>query len=448
MLPRRFRGALRDGIWLWAIVVAALAVRVAFVAATPSYDPVLHDDGAYSDLSCALSQQGSYPRYSDLAHHATAYRSPAYPYFLAAVDELTGCNPQASPMTTTAWPRIAGAGLGAIAVALVAWLAARWWSRGAGIAAGLLAALFGPAIVVDSQLVSESLFVALALAAVVAVVLLRDRPGRVRWAIAAGVAAGLATLTRTNGALLVPALAAGAWVIEPRWSWRGLTAPFLVVVAAVLVVLPWTLRNERDLHRFIAVSDEFGGTLAGTYNDVARTDPFGPGAWTPPQAVARYRPLFRTATRLDLPEPTFEDRLLSSALAYASAHPAYVGEVAGYNTLRLAGIRGRQDFLTSARALGLPEWPVRLALVTSEFLALFALAGIVSGAARGSPRFVWVAASLLFVTTVLVNADALRFQVPFGPFEALLAGAAIAAMFRRSRQIARSAARQTTVADS
>ena len=22
-----------------------------------------------------------------------------------------------------------------------------------------------------------------------------------------------------------------------------------------------------------------GGTLAGTYNDVARTDPFGPGAW-------------------------------------------------------------------------------------------------------------------------------------------------------------------------
>jgi 4-amino-4-deoxy-L-arabinose transferase-like glycosyltransferase len=426
--------ARRDGLWLCAIVVVALAMRLAFIAATPSYDPILHDDGGYNQLACAVSQQGSYPRYPDPAHHATAYRPPVYPYFLASIYTATGCNPQATPTTRTAWPRIVGALLGVISVIFVAWLATRWWARGAGIAAGLLAALFGPAIIVDSQLLSESLFTALVLAAVVAVVLLRDDPRRLRLAIIAGVAAGLATLTRTNGALLVPALAAGAWVLRPRWSRRGLMAPLVILVSAALVVLPWTLRNARDVHGLVVVSDEVGGTLAGTYNDVARTDPFGPGAWTIPESVPRYQPLFVTARRLDLPETTVARRLLQSALGYATAHPGYIAEVAGYNTLRLAGIGGQQDFLTSGRALRLSQWTTSLALVTSQFIALFALVGALSGAARGSPRFVWIAVLLLFVTTVLVNADALRFQVPFGPFEALLAGAAITALIRSARR--------------
>ena len=70
--------------------------------------------------------------------------------------------------------------------------------------------------------------------------------------------------------------------------------------------------------------------------------------------------------------------------------------------------------------------PIRLAWSTSTFVVLLALLGAVTGAARGSPRFVWAAALLLALSTVFVNADALRFQVPFGAFEALLGGAALA----------------------
>jgi 4-amino-4-deoxy-L-arabinose transferase-like glycosyltransferase len=425
--------SLRDGAWIWVPVVVALALRLGFVAASPHYNPIVHDDGSYNHLACVVGQRGAYPRYDDPALHATAYRPPVYPYFLGGIYHLTGCDPEISPTTTTAWPRIAGGIVGTFAVAMVAWLAARWWGRRAGFAAGLLAAIFGPAIVVGSQLLSEQLFVALMLAAIVAVIRIRDGRNEVFWAVVAGLAAGLLTLTRTNGGLLVPVLAAGAWIGRPRFSWRAARVPVLLVAVAVLTVAPWTVRNAREVHAFIPVSDESGGTLAGTYNDAARTDRDAPGAWKLPESVPQYHRLFHEAQRLDLPETTLQSRLRDRALTYAREHPGYVAEVGLYNTLRLTGAYGHDDLRADARSLRLPEWSFRIAWSTSEFLVLLALVGVVSGAARRPPRFVWVAGLLLFVSTVFVNAEALRFQVPFGVFEALLGGAGVAWLLRTAR---------------
>jgi len=114
------------------------------------------------------------------------------------------------------------------------------------------------------------------------------------------------------------------------------------------------------------------------------------------------------------------------------AHPAYVAEVAYWNTRRLLGLAGRMEFLWHARSVKLPQWPVPLAMATTTWAVMLALLAVVTGAARRSPRFVWVALALLALTTVVVNADALRFQVPFAPFEALLAGAGVAWLLDRS----------------
>jgi 4-amino-4-deoxy-L-arabinose transferase-like glycosyltransferase len=418
-------------------VVLALALRLAFVSATPHYAPLVHDDAAYDYAGCHISEEGSFPPYSRTVRaQPSAFRPPVYPYFLGGIYTLTGCNPGASPGSISVWPRIVGGLLGGAAVALVAWLAARWWGRRAGFAAGVLAAIFGPAIVVGSQLLSEQLFTVLVLTAIVAVVHGRDAQGRgpLVWAGTAGLAAGLAALTRTNGALLIPLLAAGAWVGRPRFAWRVAVVPLLLVVVAALTIAPWTLRNLRDLHEFIPVSDEAGGTLAGTYNDVSRADRDAPARWHRPEEVPAYRPLFRYATRVQLPEPALQGRLQAAALRYARDHPAYVADVAYHNTLRLAGLAAHAELLASARALRLPEWAIRLAWSTSTFTLLLALTGAITGAARGSPRFVWAAALLLALSTVLVNADALRFQVPFGVFEALLGGAAVARLLDIARR--------------
>jgi 4-amino-4-deoxy-L-arabinose transferase-like glycosyltransferase len=437
-VPRARRdGSLWSTGWLWVPVVLALGLRLAFVSATPHYAPVVHDDVAYDHTGCYISQAGSFPPYSRTVRvQPSAFRPPVYPYFLGGIYTLTGCNPEQSPSSISVWPRIAGGLLGTAAVAMVAWLAARWWSRRAGLAAGLLAAIFGPAIVVGSQLLSEQLFTVLVLTAIVAVVLGRDARGRGRlaWAVAAGLAGGLAALTRTNGALLIPLLAAGAWVGRPRFAWRVAVAPLLLVLVAALTIAPWTLRNLHDMHRFIPVSDEAGGTLAGTYNDVSRADRDAPGSWRKPEEVPAYRPLFRYAKRVQLPEPDMQGRLQAAALKFARDHPAYVADVAYHNALRLAGVTGHAELLASARALGLPAWAVRLAWSTSMFTVLLALAGVVTGAGRGSPAFVWAAALLLALSTILVNADALRFQLPFGAFEALLGGAAVAWLLDMARR--------------
>jgi hypothetical protein len=134
---------------------------------------------------------------------------------------------------------------------------------------------------------------------------------------------------------------------------------------------------------------------------------------------------------------TLMNRLRSSALDYAAAHPGYVAEVGWRNTLRLAGVLGRDQLLGDARALRLPEWSARVSFVMAEFIALLALLAAISGAARGSPRFVWAAGLLLLASTVFVNAEAMRFQVPLAPYEWLLAGAALGWVTARARSEAR-----------
>jgi hypothetical protein len=210
--------------------------------------------------------------------------------------------------------------------------------------------------------------------------------------------------------------------------------PLLLTLVAALTIAPWTLRNVRETHRFIPVSDEAGGTLAGTYNDASRNDHSAPARWRSPEEVPSYRQLFRYAERAELPEATLQARLQTAALKYAREHPAYVAEVGYHNTLRLAALEGHAGFLAAARALGLPGWSIRLAWSTSTLALLLALIGVGTGAGRGSPRFVWVAAVLLAASTVFVNADALRFQVPFGAFEALLGGAAVAFLIDAARR--------------
>lgn len=425
----------RSTAWLWVPVIVAVVLRLGFVAASPGYTPQVHDDAAYDHLACLISKEGAYPPYERNPRlEPSAYRPPVYPYFLAGIDTLTGCDPNATPNSTSIWPRIVGALLGCAAVAMVAWLAARWWGRRAGFAAGTLAAIFGPAIVVGSQFLSEQLFTTLMLVGIVAVVHAREArgPGRFGWAVAAGLAAGLASLTRTNGLILIPLFAAGLWVGRPRLSWRVAAVPLLLVLAAALTLAPWTVRNLDQMHKFILVSDEAGGTLAGTYNDLSRTDPFAPATWHRPEET--YRPLFQEALLEQLSEPDLQGKLQAAALDYAGDHPGYVAEVGYRNTLRLAGVGSHLDLLASARVLGLPEWSIRLAWSTSTFVLLLALTGVLTRAARGSPRFVWAAVLLLLLSTIFVNADALRFQVPFGIFEALLGGAAVAWLLDAARR--------------
>jgi 4-amino-4-deoxy-L-arabinose transferase-like glycosyltransferase len=85
--------------------------------------------------------------------------------------------------------------------------------------------------------VSEPLFTVLELAAVIA--LLRHlRSGALAWAVAAGAFAGLAVLTRPNGALLILVLAAAAGAGRSGGAGRRPAAVAAVLLAAGITVVP------------------------------------------------------------------------------------------------------------------------------------------------------------------------------------------------------------------
>jgi len=277
------------------LFAVALIVRLAVIAATPHYVP-RHDDRDYDRLAWAMASGDGYPPVRIHGRdYAVAYRPPLWPAVLGAGYAAAGHR--------VLFGRIETALLGAFGVLALAWVAgellgprAAWW-------AGAIGAVYLPLVLMASVLESETLFVLVALLAVGCA--LRG------WAVAAGVAVGLAALARVDGLVLL----AGVLPL------LGLRRAPVVLLACALAIAPWTVRNAIQLHAFVPVSTESGATLAGTYNAASMHDRFAPGSWvllrhTPDLRVIEHH-LGNIRPRFDVPPALeFED------IALATQHDA------------------------------------------------------------------------------------------------------------------------------
>lgn len=429
--------ALRAGL-IAAILIVALALRVAEVQRTNSTYRPINDAKSYLTLASAVAQTGDYSLSRDPGRGAggtrgpSAYFAPGYPYFLALVDLIDGHETRRGGAVHPA--RIAQAALGTITVALIGLVALELFGPTAGLIALVLAALYPAGIELAGTLVAENLLTALVVAAVYAG--LRVRRGRnlkttYGWVAGAGVLTGLATLTHENAALIVLPLIAAVWTVKPRLQARSLAAPALLLAAAALTILPWTIRNAVVMHRFIPVSDETGITLVGTYNPASAGNPGVPYKWRIFYGIPGERPLIREAHRLT--EPEIGDKLQHQALDYISKHPTAPIQVAFHNTLRLFELEGTFAWEASASAISLPTSTARIGVFGFWVVCLLALAGLFSKPVRGAPKWVWAVPLLLALSVVLVNVETPRFRAPIDPFLILLAAAALAAAAARAR---------------
>lgn len=419
-----------------ALIALALLLRLAFVAATPGYAPA-HDDRDYDRLACGLVAGEGYTRVGPpvsekrcgdgATGEPTAFRPPGFPMFLAAVYTVS------EPLGIERWiaARVAQAIVGTLVVALLGVVAWQLFGRRAALAAIGIGAVYPPWIVLGGSLLTETLFVALMLAAVAAVLAYRAAGGSTRWLIAAGVLCGLATLTRSNApALIVPLAIAVAMhgVGERPLRTRLGHAAALVAIAAV-VVAPWTIRNAIELDGFAPVTTEAGSALAGTYNDATRTDPDWPGAWQPPGPL---RELQATLAPVRGDEPAEQRALTRRSLGYMADHPGYVAAVGGRNLWRLTGLAGPDWWQFSGRTLSLPRWTAVVSGVGFLLVLALGIAGAFTSASRAAPRWFWLMPLLMLLSVVFIVGET-RFRAPVDPFVVLLAALALAQVVRTGR---------------
>jgi 4-amino-4-deoxy-L-arabinose transferase-like glycosyltransferase len=419
---------------LVAVVALALAVRVAVVLGTPRFAPNT-DAEDYDRIAISLVAENRFPvSVVDPAGGPTAFRGPAYPLVLAAAYELSGVS---SAHARWRAGRLEEALLGTAAVALMWLIAVRLWGAAAALATGLIGAVYPPLVLIGSSLMSESLFIPLALGAVLAALVAGER-GRARWAALAGVLIGLAALTRSDGLILVAPL---GWLLVrgPRGGpggrgGRGFGAVAAMLAALAVTLVPWTVRNYHEFHRLVPITTESGYLLAGIYNPASQHAAVQPGLWRP--ATAQLAAILARHPGDD--EAQVSDALDADARRYVEAHPLSLLRTGFWDTLRLLDLAG----VGFERQLGTyAAYPPTLTLISvyaSWLVLVLALAGAITPDARREAGVVWGCIAALYAGTVLVDGG-IRYRSPCDPFLVMLAGLAL---LDAGRRLERRAARR------
>jgi hypothetical protein len=171
---------------------------------------------------------------------------PLYPYFIAVPYRLSG------RLTSVLWLQVL---VGALLFPAVGLLGARCFSPRTGLVTAAVVAVYPELVWFAAHFWSETLFLTLlfwGLERTTAADDARDGPARTVAAFAAGLILGFAALTRET-ALPVAALAA-AWLAWPRSGRSGWRPGAVLLLATLLVVTPWTLRNWRVFGAFVPIS--------------------------------------------------------------------------------------------------------------------------------------------------------------------------------------------------
>ena len=245
------RGASRHGqTVLFLLCLLALAGGIRFgVASLATPFRLVGDERYFAKVATNIAAGEGH----QLLPSVRAWRPPAFPYLLAAIlpREVAASEDPAEAIRYFVQLQLV---LGTVLVALVFLLGQAFFDTRTGLLAALIAAIYPNLVAYSHFLWSETLFAVLLVAGLVAVWHAEERRSRLL-ALLAGAALGMAALTR-EVAIPVAAVCA-AWGVAGAWHTdrRGAGArAALMVIAVVVIVLPWTIRNYSIYQRFIPVS--------------------------------------------------------------------------------------------------------------------------------------------------------------------------------------------------
>jgi 4-amino-4-deoxy-L-arabinose transferase-like glycosyltransferase len=421
--------------WGWqvsAVFVAALALRLlyllsihrAYFFAHLQTEPLRYHEWATLILDGRHRPQPPFEQ------------APGYAYFIAAIYAVCGRTPAAVAVTQ--------AFLDAVSCALVSVIGRRWFGARMGLAAGVLAAVYGPLIYFTGELVPSTLFVCIVMAALAAALAppfwrrrMPQRPGNGEpaWTLAGSLCA-VAVLVRSEIVLAFPFVLYHAWHRAGRRAVWRISVPIVGCLAACLAV------NAAFSHRVVLFTTSGGFNLWLGNN--AYTDGVTPFMSGPLDAIATS---VQTAAR----DPVEADgEFTARAFEFWRRQPGDALRLMWKKLLwtwtdRELPNTGDIDWETAQSWLFLtPVFPLRFGMILP-----FAFAGTLAVRRRwrelvllGGPIAVGVGTSLLFFTNA-------RFRLIMVPALLLLAAAGgewiVTAVQRRDRRTLALAAAACTV---
>jgi 4-amino-4-deoxy-L-arabinose transferase-like glycosyltransferase len=241
------------------ITAGALAVRILIIVLVDPHVPELGDASAYHLLANHLADGRGYIRPFDLVRFhlvvPTAEYPPLHPFVLSLFARVGMRSVQAQ--------RLGLAFIGTATVAMIGVVGRQVVGTTTGLVAAGLAAVSPMMFLPEATLMSEALFVLLVTVALSLAGRARVVPSPARFAIL-GIVLGLGVLTRAEagvlGLLLIVPIAILAPALSPS---RRFALAAVGLGAMVIVVVPWTARNQSTFHAFVPVSNNLGTALAG-----------------------------------------------------------------------------------------------------------------------------------------------------------------------------------------
>ncbi len=420
---------------LGAVCLLGLGLRLDYAIRAPQH-PV-DDARAYGRISRALYEGDGYTQGPGFGYLQSASNyQPGLPLFVTGVYELRGAADEETA-------RIVLALLSSLAIPFTFLIGRRLAGPGAGLIGAAAIAIYPALLEYTGMLMTEPIGTAL-LSGMLLLLLRAREEGRAWLWAATGVAIGALAMLRPEYLLFVavlPLVAVLPWQRGAPESRRRLWLAGLMAGCALLVVLPWTVRNFIAFERLVPISTGGGQVLyEGSYLP-AGPDPeditphlLAEHPWIRRQLGPQPGPIYRGQAVAALAHRRHPGENTDAALT-AMAIDAYA-DAAIHEPLRLGGfLAGKVWFAWTDPARGVMRAPLWRALQIA-LLAAAAL-GLAIGLARRRFDVIAIAAILLVVTLVQAAFIASpRRTLTLLPLIAALAGAGVvwAAGWARERR--------------
>jgi 4-amino-4-deoxy-L-arabinose transferase-like glycosyltransferase len=419
----------RFGLILGVILLAAVAVRLAFLFGVARHDDRFYDAAYYESQAIVIAEGKGFvdpfEGFRSGKQTPAADHPPVTASVLAGVAWLSdrvGFSDDGRRIAMRLTTMLAGLGT----VLLLGLLGRAVAGETSGLFAAGIGALYPFLWVNDGLIMSES-FAALAVtAALLLAYRLNRRPSG--WGgLGLGAVCGLAALIRAELILLTPLFAIPyVWItVIPDWRTR-LRLVAGIAAGTALLLAPWSLYNLRRFDEPVVVSTNAGVAMLGSNCDAVYSGrAIGLTSLEPGVCLPNQRPRGDQSVISKI----YRDR----ALDYMKDHVGRLPIVVLARVGRTWSLFRPADALAGGEGEGRPRWVTALGLLTYYPILLGAVGGAVILRRRRVPLWPLIVAPVIVVASTLVSYGHTRFRVPAEPSLVVLAAVALGSLLTRRR---------------